>query len=219
MACALNIFTFLGVLLFSILNIARSQLSEIDKNQIKSLINTSRDEKSGLFGPNLETTYKAVFSLHTLGEEIKDIPKICKEIGYVSNRSSSVSIVLLDHLLSCKNEIVDTTDQSETLNSLSGFYENLQLGIRSNFKFQPELTLLRLQAFQNKDKLFNPTNTDSPLINQVSLIHTTYGLRSMALLYSHLDEKLKIQVTEDIKLILTFIDTNYYQVLNEVIIC
>jgi len=211
-----NAIKYITLGLTFLVQLINSQLGKIDSNQMSSVIKATKDEKTGLFGVDFESTYKAVYSLNVLGEEIKDITKICKEIGYESQRSTSRYIVLLDELLKCKNEIIKPAEQPTNITSLSIFYESLFLGIRNNNKINFEKVLLQLQSYQNKDKLFNPNNIDNPLANQVSLLYTAYGLKSMALLYDKLPKKFQEYIAEDIGQIISFINVNYFQNLNSV---
>ena len=204
---------------FSILqHLIISQISKSDSNQMSSIIKSTKDEKTGLYGVDFEATYKSVFSLQVLGEEIRDIPKICKELGYESQRSTSRYIVLLDEILKCKNEITKTSEKISNITSLSVFYESLFLGLRNDASINFELVLLQLQSYQNKDKLFNPDNIDNPLSNQISLLYTAYGLKSIALIIDKVPKKSRDYLVEDVKEIVAFIFKNYFQHLNSVII-
>ena len=196
----------------------RTQLSAVDSNQMKSVVQSTKDEKTGLYGSDYESTYKAVYSLEVLGDNIKDIPKICKELGYESQRTSSRYIVLLDELLKCKNEIVSPSEQPTNVTSLSVFYDSLFLGLRGGLALNYERVYLHLQSYQNKDKLFNPNNIDNPLDGQVSLLYTAYGLKSMALIYNKVAKKYQDYIMEDIKSILSYMNTNHLQYLNSVTI-
>jgi len=196
-----------------------SQLEQAQNNQMKTVINLTKDEKTGLYGQNFESTYKAVFSLEVLGhgEEVRDVPRICKELGYETQKSPSRYVVLLDELLKCRNEIGKSTDNPSNITSLSIFYESLFLTLRREKSLSnSEYLFLKLQTFQNKDKLFNQNNIDNPLSDQASLLYTAYGLKSMALLHKELSQKFKDKITEDILEIVTFMNKHYFQNLNEV---
>lgn len=191
-----------------------SQLSSLDSNQIISLVNSQRDEKSGLFGGDLDSTYKSVFTLKTLGEEIREIPKICKEIGYVSSRSPQLNLFLLEELLTCKNDIVKVTELNSNITSLITFYENLLMGIKSDFKIDFIGALIRLQSFQDNEKLFKESNEGTS--SRTNLLSTAYGLKALSLLYNRLPEREKVIVVDDIKFIINQINNNYYHSLSSV---
>jgi hypothetical protein len=173
-----------------------TQLTPTDMTYIKKTLQASQDEATGLFDKSAEKTYKAAFALKTLGENVNNVPKICREISFEAMNGVTNEILALDELINCKlnmelqKELKDDDFLKLDLNAL---YKKVSLANKSNAKFNWSAVYEVTKSYLNaNDKLFSNTNTDL----KSSLASTATGLKLLSLVHANLPEENKKEVQD-----------------------
>lgn len=190
------------LILSIICNYSLSQLTQTDTNYIKKSLLASQDETTGLFNKSADLTYKAAYSLKTLGENINNIPKICREISFEAMNKMTIEIVQLDELLNCKlnlDLIKEIRDEDLIKLDLNSLYEKIYLGSKSKAKFNWSTVYDITKTYVNsKENLFS----NSSIELKSSLISTATGLKLLSMIHSNIsEESQKNEVKELITLI------------------
>jgi hypothetical protein len=189
----------LYVLILAIVcNYSLGQLTPTDMNYIKKSLQASQDETTGLFNKSADLTFKAAYSLKTLGENINNIPKICREISFEAMNKITIEIVQLDELLNCKlnfdlpKEIRDEELLKLDLNSL---YEKVSLGAKANAKINWSAVYDVTKTYiHTKENLFS----NSSIELKSSLINTATGLKLLSLIHGKLSEEAQKNEVKDL---------------------
>lgn len=191
-----------------------SQLSDWDVSTIAKTINSHKDEKTGLYGATLESTFQAVYSLKALGEEINSASRICKDVSYETT-NLNLNTVLLGELLNCKVELENLRrflDVSQQNKKLSSVFE--RISIESHYGLLDEEKVMNYYNLV-KSNYENGLFVES-LSNDSVLLSNSFGLRIFSIVYEKTQsDEVKSEIANSISEPIKHIN-KYFHEINDV---
>ncbi len=206
---------FIMVICSAIISTVYSQLTSNDINFMKKTIMSFQDETNGIFDKSLDTTFKSIYSLKMLNQEIPLRSRICKEISFEAMNGYSVEMLKINNLLNCQitfENIIQLSAEKmmntdfETLNNR--FDSAKILGEKINY----ELLFENLKGFVTDKNLFSNVNGS----NKGLLMITTRGIKMLTEIHKNMEGEIKDEVGKMIVLMFTNIQ-NDFQLISEVI--
>jgi hypothetical protein len=168
-----RIISLISFLLIS-LSLIEAQLTSTDVQYIKQSL-LKNQEDNGLFGKSLENTYKAIFSLKSLGENVEHVAKICREISFEAINRVNLEIIEIDQLLGCKLTLPasqEVSSESIKNQSLETIYNSVRTAEILRSKVDWAGLFQTVINYLTEDNLFSSTFEQK----EMSLISTVKGL-------------------------------------------
>ena len=183
------------ILLFATLNYVISQLSDSDISHIVKTIKEDQNDKTGLFSNEIDSTYKAIFSLKNLEENIPLSSKICRELSFDLNNNANKVLLESNELLNCKLEINDETFMKnfDVVNannlSLKTLYERVELEHKLKRLNGEKLKQYfeTAKTFLNSENLFTGS-ANSNIEGESVLLVNSYGIRLVGIIVTNTED-------------------------------
>jgi hypothetical protein len=178
------------------ISLISSQLTPTDINYIKKTVLSSQDESTGIFSKSLDTTYKSVYVLQSLDEQVPLIPKICREISFEIMNKVTEDIINLNEALNCKLPITGDIKDEQLLNiNLDILYPRALLAKYLKSPVNWSLLFDNVKAYMTDLKVFSNVNGSGTS----SILSTAYGLKLFSLIHEQIkDAEIKNAIIEEI---------------------
>lgn len=208
---------FIFAIVYSVMSIVMSQLSQSDLNYIQKTILADQDESTGLINKSYLATFKSVKISEILKFQIPNQSKICRDLGYETKNPVKLEYIELNNLLDCKHDFTNLDElKSENLINLNlaSLYEKLLITHKLKKPIDWKIIHENLIAFKDADDLFsNVKGGYSNLANTVQALHLLTIIHKEANLSQDLRENAKTQISVSFATML-----KEFQLLREVII-
>ena len=176
------------------LNLVTSQLTLTDINYIKNSLQKNQEE-NGLFGKSLDNTYRAIYSLKAMGENVEHIPKICREISFEAMNGLDLNILKIDELLGCKLTLTkpqEILEENLANLSLETLYKTVRIAEKTGAKLNWSLLFENLKAFLTEENLFASVTGHK----ESSLLSTAHGLHLLTSIHNKITNTTKSEVQD-----------------------
>lgn len=205
-------FMTIFIIYCSLLSLASCYLTKSDKHFIKSMINSTKDEKSGIYSTDDKINFMAIDSLLILKEDVER-KKICRELDLSSDEPNLFKLLINDRL-SCGTQFNYEKEVNSEINYSVSFEllsEKINYLLRINKQVDFKAILEHIAEFQTKNKLYS--NYKGSI---VSSLKETFIVVEILNTIMTKDENLKNSCVELLQLLYPEVEILFQNLSNEV---